>query len=169
MATDGLGHGPEAAIASQAAITTCYEYPTLAPAQLLKKMHIALKNTRGAAVTIVDIDKMQSTVQFSGIGNINGIIITNQANHHLLSTDGIVGVTPMATHPKEFTYSCSYPALCILHSDGLTTRWALSKYPGLSSRHPAIIAGVLYRDFARGNDDTTLLVLQQNAISINLS
>jgi hypothetical protein len=46
----------------------------------------------------------------------------------------------------------------VLHSDGITTHWRLDAYPGLEQRHPSLIAGVLYRDFTRGRDDTTVVV-----------
>jgi hypothetical protein len=46
-----------------------------------------------------------------------------------------------------------------MHTDGLRTRWILSERPGLSARHPAVIAAVLHRDFLRGRDDATVLVL----------
>ncbi|SAK57010.1 hypothetical protein AWB76_02388 [Caballeronia temeraria] len=48
-----------------------------------------------------------------------------------------------------------------MHSDGLNTRWELSRYPGLSMRHPSLIAAVLYRDHARGDDDVTVLVARE--------
>jgi hypothetical protein len=47
----------------------------------------------------------------------------------------------------------------VLYSDGLQTRWRLEAYPGLVRRHPSLIAGVLSRDFARGRDDVTVLVV----------
>jgi hypothetical protein len=47
-----------------------------------------------------------------------------------------------------------------MHSDGLQSRWNFEPYPGLVMRHPAIIAGVLYRDFARGRDDLTVAVVR---------
>ena len=53
--------------------------------------------------------------------------------------------------------------LVILASDGLSTSWTLDDYPGLSQRHPSLIAGVLYRDFSRGRDDVTVLVGRQAA------
>jgi hypothetical protein len=49
--------------------------------------------------------------------------------------------------------------LLIMHSDGLQTRWNLRDYPGILQRHPAIIAAVLHRDYYRGNDDATVLVI----------
>jgi hypothetical protein len=49
----------------------------------------------------------------------------------------------------------------IMASDGLSTRWSLARYPGLLARHPALVAAVLYRDFARDNDDATLAVAME--------
>jgi hypothetical protein len=38
------------------------------------------------------------------------------------------------------------------------SRWSLEDYPGLAARDPAVIAGVLYRDFSRRRDDVTVVV-----------
>jgi hypothetical protein len=48
-----------------------------------------------------------------------------------------------------------------MHSDGLATQWDLDQYPGLAARRPSLIAGVLYRDFARGRDDVTVVVAKK--------
>ena len=40
-----------------------------------------------------------------------------------------------------------------MHSDGLSASWAAERYAGLLARDPALLAGVLYRDHARGRDD----------------
>jgi hypothetical protein len=50
-----------------------------------------------------------------------------------------------------------------MHSDGLATQWQLSSYPGLVNKHPALIAGILYRDFRRERDDVTVLVARRRA------
>jgi hypothetical protein len=47
-----------------------------------------------------------------------------------------------------------------MHSDGLQTKWDLSSYAGLLSRHPALIGGMLLRDFRRKRDDASVLVLK---------
>ena len=59
---------------------------------------------------------------------------------------------------QEFIYPLPPGALLLMHSDGLSTRSAMSDYPGLASRDPSLIAGVLYRDFSRKRDDATVLV-----------
>jgi len=51
----------------------------------------------------------------------------------------------------------------IMYSDGLQSRWNLQDYPGLVHRHPAVIASVLHRDFCRGRDDVTVLVVALEA------
>jgi hypothetical protein len=48
-----------------------------------------------------------------------------------------------------------------MHSDGLLSRWSLDVYPGLARRDPALLAGVLYRDFRRGRDDVTVLAVSR--------
>jgi hypothetical protein len=37
----------------------------------------------------------------------------------------------------------------------------MESYPGLMSRHPSVIAGVLWRDHRRGNDDSTVVVAKE--------
>jgi hypothetical protein len=59
---------------------------------------------------------------------------------------------------QQFQYDLLEGDLLLMHSDGLTSRWKLADYPGLSHRVPALIAAVLYRDFKRGRDDATVLV-----------
>jgi len=58
----------------------------------------------------------------------------------------------------EFNYPWSSQSTLIMHSDGLMRRWNLQLYPGLSQRHPSLIAAVLYRDYNRDHDDVTVLV-----------
>jgi hypothetical protein len=47
-----------------------------------------------------------------------------------------------------------------MHSDGLLSRWDFDTYPGLTLRHPSLIAGVLYRQYTRGRDDVTVIAVK---------
>jgi anti-sigma regulatory factor (Ser/Thr protein kinase) len=157
MLVDGLGHGPAAATAAQAATVTLSTHSRLSPAAMIEKAHAALQPTRGAALAIVEINSSES-LKFSGIGNIAGTVLTLERDYHLASHNGIVG--HQITRIQEFVYPWPAKALLVLHSDGLATRWDLKAYPGLLERHPSLIAGVLYRDFQRGYDDVTVLVVK---------
>jgi anti-sigma regulatory factor (Ser/Thr protein kinase) len=158
---DGLGHGPDAAAASLAAVEVARRQPALAPAALIEAMHGALRPTRGAALGVAELDLAAGgEVRFVGVGNIAGAAVAPGGDRHFVSHSGIVGHEMRRV--QEFTYPWGRDALLVLHSDGLATRWDLSAYPGLVSRHPALVAGVLYRDFVRGRDDVTVVVVRQN-------
>jgi hypothetical protein len=156
MVSDGLGHGQLAAEASWEARRILQAHASYGPVRLLEAMHAALRKTRGAAVAIAELDARQQHVVFAGVGNIAGQIVMAQKTHHLISYNGIVG--HHMRRIQAFTYPWSAGALLILASDGLLTRWNLDAYPGLKAHDPSLIAGLLVRDFARGQDDITVTV-----------
>jgi anti-sigma regulatory factor (Ser/Thr protein kinase) len=157
MIADGLGHGPAAAEAAHAIVDVCRRHATRTPAEILEAAHAAARGTRGAAVGVAEIDRTKQVVRFAGVGNIAGVIWTTTGSRSMASHNGIVGHE--VRRIQEFTYPWSADALVVLHSDGLQTRWRLDAYPGLTRRHPSLIAGVLYRDFTRGRDDVTIVAL----------
>jgi hypothetical protein len=61
-------------------------------------------------------------------------------------------------------YDWPADGVLVLHSDGIAGRWRLHDYPGLAVRHPSVIAALLYRDFCRGRDDATAVVLQPSGV-----
>lgn len=157
MVADGLGHGPLAADAAQAAIEIFEELGDDGPSGVLTATNDALRSTRGAAVAIADIDISGGKMRYAGVGNISGVVVQPAAPiRNMISMNGTVG----ASHgsPREFFYDAPKGSLVILHSDGVATHWKLENHPGLASRHPALIAGVLFRNYARGRDDATVLV-----------
>src|SRR5579871_3053370 len=157
LLADGLGHGPDAAKAARAAVNVLNAYPEAAPKELLELIHSALRSTRGAAVAVAQMDHERRIVSFAGLGNICGqVCVPGEPARHMVSTNGTAGVEARAV--REFTYPWPEGALVILHSDGINTHWQLKDYPGLISRDPGLIAGVLYRDHSRGMDDATILV-----------
>jgi anti-sigma regulatory factor (Ser/Thr protein kinase) len=156
MVADGLGHGPQAAVAADEAVATLREHKMKSPAEIVEKAHGVLRSTRGAALGVAQIHHSQEVLRFCGVGNIAGNIITDGVVRHLASNNGTAGVE--ARKIAEFSYPWNANSLLIMHSDGLQSRWDLEKYPGLTQRHPSLIAAVLYRDFYRGRDDVTVLV-----------
>lgn len=159
LVADGLGHGYEASLAANEAIRIFNSQTRTSVTEMLELIHNALRSTRGAAVAIADID-FGNVVRYAGVGNIAGAIISDKGQRHLVSHNGIAGHE--ARKIQEFTYPFEKDALLILHSDGLQTRWNLNAYPGLAMRHPGLIAGTLYRDFARGTDDVTVVAIKES-------
>lgn len=155
---DGLGHGPIAAQASHAAVNVFLKAHARPPGALLEEMHAALRSTRGAAVGVAAIDLAASEVVFAGVGNILGVLVMDSGARRMVSHNGTVG--HVIKRVQEFSYPFEGVPLIVLCSDGLGTSWDLGAYPGLAQRHPTLIAGVLYRDFNRGRDDVTVLVVR---------
>jgi anti-sigma regulatory factor (Ser/Thr protein kinase) len=156
MVSDGLGHGQLAAEASWEAQRILHDHWSYGPAALLEAIHASLRKTRGAAVALAEIDADRQHVVFAGVGNIAARIIMAEKTQHLVSSNGIVG--HHIRKIQTFTYPWLADALLIMHSDGLLTRWDLDAYPGLKARYPSLIAGVLFRHFARGRDDVTVVI-----------
>jgi anti-sigma regulatory factor (Ser/Thr protein kinase) len=159
LVADGLGHGPDAAQAAREAVQVFRQHPQLGPAELLPLMHGALRSTRGAAIAIAEVRPDTQEVRYAGVGNVSGSICTAGLSRNMVSHNGTVGHELRKV--QEFSYPFPAGALLIMHSDGLATQWRLDQYPGLASRRPSLVAGVLYRDFQRGRDDTTVVVARR--------
>jgi anti-sigma regulatory factor (Ser/Thr protein kinase) len=161
LVVDGLGHGPNAALAARAAEEAFRENAGLGLVEFLQVAHQVLAGTRGAAVAVAEIDPVAEVIRYAGVGNIVGVVVVGSTTQNMVSHNGTVGHE--ARKFQEFSYSFPRGAVLILHSDGLSSRWTLDAYPGLAVRDPALIAGVLYRDFQRGRDDVTIVVLRSPA------
>jgi anti-sigma regulatory factor (Ser/Thr protein kinase) len=159
LVADGLGHGPDAAIASGTAVRAFQRAVGSPPAERLRLLHDALRPTRGAAVAIAEIHRRNRTVTYAGIGNIAGAMAWPGGVTNMISHDGIVG--HMAAQFREFQYPWPEGAVLVMHSDGLSQRWDLDRYPGILRRDPALIAAVLLRDASRGRDDAAVVVASE--------
>jgi len=157
VVADGLGHGPDAARASRAAVVSFLEQGSRTVVELLRGMDPELRSTRGAAVSIATLDGAQ--VHYAGVGNISAAVVTPGGIQRMVSMNGTLG--HQMHRLQQFSYSWGPGSLLVMCSDGLSTQWKVDPYPGLLARHPSVVAGVLYRDFVRGRDDVTVLVARE--------
>jgi anti-sigma regulatory factor (Ser/Thr protein kinase) len=162
MVADGLGHGQDAAESAVEAVRIFHRFSGHRVPTLLDYIHGGLRSTRGAAVSIARFEPAERKVVFAGIGNVAGVLIANGEIKRMVSLPGTAGYNVRKIQAFEYPFESG---LLILHSDGLTTSWTISRYPSLVGSHPTLIAGVLYRDFARHRDDATVLVAKWPAIS----
>lgn len=157
---DGLGHGVIASDAASAIISAVRGAPPrFSPTEIVEAAHRAAKPTRGAAFGVAVLDEAAGVVRYAGIGNIAAVVLNGAERRHLVSQNGIVGHEYRKL--SEFAQPWQEQSVLVLHSDGIGTHWDLARYPGLLARDPSLIAGVLYRDFARGRDDATVVVLKE--------
>ena len=156
LLADGLGHGVHAAEASDQAVRLFRNHEDKSPGEILGAVHAGLRHTRGGAVSVARYDPARGVVTFAGIGNVAGAVVTGRETKRMVSLAGTAG--HVARRLQEFEYPFGPDALLVMHSDGITTGWSLDGYPGVTHAHPGLVAAILYRDFARGRDDATVVV-----------
>lgn len=157
---DGLGHGPAAEAASLAGLEAFSQAPHRDPTLILERMHEQMRGSRGGAVAIAEFDGDSGILRFVGVGNISASLISAERSRGIASHPGIVGLQFRKPQVQDYPDAAH---LLVMHSDGLQSRWNLQDYPGLVNRHPALVAAVLHRDYCRGRDDATVVVLDLEA------
>lgn len=158
MLCDGLGHGPLAARASQAAVKAFHTTDDTGPEGVLGAVHRALQGTRGGAVAVARIEPAAGRVLYCGIGNVSGFLVGDGGRRALLSAPGIVG-----SHMRRLrTFEEPLPArsALVMHSDGLTERWDHTAMPGLLHHSPLVMAGQLLREAGVRRDDASTVVIK---------
>ena len=161
LIVDGLGHGLPAFDAAQDVLRAFRgQQAGQRPEAELNALHHDMRKTlanRGAVAAIAEIDWQQRELRHAGAGNIAGTIVPVEGKaSSLISHSGTLGQN--VTRFQEFTHRWPDHGLLVLHSDGLSSSWQLESYPGLGRKHPTLIAGVLYRDFASRQDDVVVFV-----------
>ena len=74
-AIDGLGHGGEAARAAATAGDVIKQRPTRDLVPLMRRCHVALERTRGAAISLAFVSTSKSTITWIGVGNVEGRLL----------------------------------------------------------------------------------------------
>lgn len=153
---DGLGHGREAHIAASLAKEQIMLRPELPVDTLVTHAHQAIRGTRGAVLGLMHIDTEKHKLFFTGIGNIEGFLITSSGKKNLLSFGGIVGHNIRTPRVFEFAFEAGDTA-CV-YSDGVNSRWRIDEIDW--KEHPQQNAEYLISHFSRPNDDATILIIR---------
>ncbi|MFJ9636671.1 ATP-binding SpoIIE family protein phosphatase [Streptomyces sp. NPDC101178] len=158
MLCDGLGHGPLAALAAEAAVAAFRRSTARHPEGLLRDIHAALRGTRGGAVAVARIEPGRKRLLYCGIGNVSGVLLGPESRNGLLSAPGIVGQQMRSL--RTFELPLKPGGALVMHSDGLTERWKADDLPGLLRHSPAVMAGQLLREAGVRRDDAGILVVK---------
>lgn len=122
---DGLGHGPEAAHPAQLARRALQAEPRTDLVSLIERCHIALRHTRGAVMTLVQIRLAGPSMTWVAVGNVEGRLVRGQrsqerASHSseaVLLMGGVVGYQLPALKPA--TLALHPGDTVMLATDGL--------------------------------------------------
>jgi hypothetical protein len=152
---DGLGHGPEAALASRVVAATLRADPTRPVVELLQRCHQQARGTRGVVVSVAALDTVRGRLSWCGVGNVEACLVRPPAftRETLVPRNGVVGYAMPPAH--ETTHALLTGDLLIFATDGISTRFVEELAPVGSVE---AIAGELLARFGRGNDDALVLV-----------
>ncbi|MEU0256668.1 ATP-binding SpoIIE family protein phosphatase [Streptomyces sp. NPDC006184] len=162
LLADGLGHGPKAAHASTAAVAELRRAAHLPPAELLRRLHVVLRPTRGAAVTVAQVDADRAELSLAGVGNVSARVRSGDGWTSHVAHPGIVGAYFPAQVPVR-RLPWRRDSLLVMHSDGLPSRWAPPEDTRLLAHDPSVVAGAILREAGSparpARDDTSVAVL----------
>jgi serine phosphatase RsbU (regulator of sigma subunit) len=159
---DGLGHGPAACEAADAAVRALARDAVLAPDQALAVCQRALVGTRGAAIAIVRIDLAAGRLTFAGVGNVEGRLWQPGSERRLLAQRGIVGATIPTIRPVDYDLGSGW--LLIVQSDGVSDRFASASLPEWDGP-PQLLADAILQRHGRHTDDATVVIATSDAVA----
>ena len=158
LVSDGLGHGPLAAAATEAALAAFRDAPASPPAAVVEPpapAHVAHPGRRaGGRRAGARRPACCTTPAWA-----TSPAWSSRADGH---RRGLVSLPGIAGHQRPTSGEYDYPfgpgALLVMHSDGVVDRWRLADYPGLPDRSPLVVAATLLRDAGMRRDDACVLV-----------
>lgn len=157
---DGLGHGEEAASAAHAAIAALEHHADEPLPELVKRCNAVLAGTRGAVMTIAQLDPKTKTMAWIGVGNVEGLLIHKDAalkptRVSLVPQPGFVGSdNNAAAHLQARVTPIARGDLLILVTDGVKSTFA----DALPWLEPQALADHILAKHAKGTDDALVLV-----------
>lgn len=153
-AIDGLGHGPEAALAARTAALLLEAHPDETPIRLVERCHEGLKKTRGAVMTLASIRGAELT--WLGVGNVEAVLVRADPGRPTESAPirpGVVGFRLPSL--REATIVLSRGDTLLIATDGV--RGGFSR--GRSAATPVgELAEMILAEHRKPTDDALLVV-----------
>lgn len=154
---DGLGHGPQAAEASQAFVEFVESAAERPLDDVMSAASKHMSGTRGAAATIVRLDFAARRMECCGVGNVHFQALADRPIHPV-SAPGIVG--HRIRKVLRFEFDLPEEILFALASDGLASRLHLERHADGDAQ---AIADELLRAHGKAHDDATCVVVRYSA------
>lgn len=154
---DGLGHGDEATVAARRAVDVLSARADEPLAVLMQSCHQALRDTRGAAMTLVAVNSRQATAITLGVGNVEAVFArahpsAQPPRETVLLRGGVVGYTLPTL--QTGTVSFLPGDVVVIATDGI--REDFGDNVTASEPLPDLVERILAQKF-RGTDDALIL------------
>ncbi|HLE32625.1 MAG TPA: SpoIIE family protein phosphatase [Bacteroidota bacterium] len=154
---DGLGHGVEAARASEYALSVLKYYRNDSLFSLIKKCHEELRRTRGIVLALASMNFKEDTMTWVSVGNVEGILVRMNSNdqpniERVLQRGGVVGFKLPPIHASMI--SIVPGDILVLASDGVKPQFV----GDIKRKEPVDkIAEEIGERYRRGTDDAIVL------------
>jgi serine/threonine protein phosphatase PrpC len=155
---DGVGHGTEAAVASQTAMSCVENYNGQGIIPLLQQCHSALKRTRGVVMNLAFFNGTDNTLTWLGVGNVEGLLLRADATatpprETMLLRGGVVGLNLPQLYA---TVIPMFPGdTLVFATDGITPNFSDVLTP---MDNPQRLAEKIGSQFCKGTDDALVVV-----------
>lgn len=157
---DGLGHGDEAMAAARLAVNILAEHAGENVIALVQHCHAALRETRGAVMTLMSLEPEEGRIVALGIGNVEAMLWranprTEPRRHSVLLRGGVVGYQLPALHASVWPLAAD--DIVVFATDGLREDFG----DALDPAEPVaqIVERIMARKF-RGTDDGLVLAFK---------
>ena len=155
---DGLGHGPEAAMAARAVTATLHNYANDPVTDLILRCHQESRRTRGAVLSLASVSINDGTMTWLGVGNVEGSIFRvapTTPREQLLLRGGVVGyeLPPL----REAVLPIFHGDILVLATDGISSRFTEQSPIG---RQPQEYADEILSRWGKAQDDALVLVVR---------
>lgn len=159
---DGIGHGVYASAAADVAMLTLAQDPADLDGYL-SLANAAMRGTRGAVLAVCRLEPDRGELRCLSVGNVSGGILHGGQQRTLIGSRGAVGTADAPPRTKITCYPWLPGATLVLWTDGLTRQIDLASYAGLFTHAPAVAAAALHRDHSTDRDDSTVVVVRNEA------
>jgi serine phosphatase RsbU (regulator of sigma subunit) len=163
-AIDGIGHGDEAAIAAEVAVSILKTSPDEPVISMVERCHEGLRLTRGVVLSLASIDPQHGMMTWLGVGNVQGVLMRAGAQKGsvqevLLLRGGVVGAQLPGLQAAVLPIAKG--DTLVLVTDGIRGEFV----EGLSAMEsPQRAADRILKQHSRGNDDALVLVARLTGV-----
>jgi negative regulator of sigma-B (phosphoserine phosphatase) len=161
---DGLGHGPEAAAAAQAAVPLLEAGASDPVLALVARCHEGLRKTRGAAMSLASFSARESSMTWTGVGNVDAVLLRGASARRpgaaIVLRGGVVGYQLPTL--RADTLPVSPGDILVMATDGI--RGGFTEDLRLDGRPVDIAESILAR-FSKGSDDAHVVVARYRGTS----
>lgn len=161
---DGLGHGPGASAAAQAALEAIKANPQDPLERLLTRCHEATRQTRGLTMAIASIDAQQGQMAWLGVGNVHGSLVRSAPGKEpvlesLLVRSGVVGHRIPPIVPLMIPLAAG--DILAIATDGIRTGFERMILP---EERPEAAAARILEQHGSPSDDALVVVVRYKGL-----